>query len=92
MFALQQNEVVIGRARSATIRLDDDGVSRSHAKVTCLGSEVHIEDLGSANGTFVNLGARGVETSSEGRGHMPGGRRRAYPLAPLVPKPWPWHL
>jgi two-component system cell cycle response regulator len=54
MYALQENEVIIGRARSSTIRLDDDGVSRSHAKLTCHGSEVHIEDLGSANGTFVN--------------------------------------
>jgi diguanylate cyclase (GGDEF)-like protein len=54
MHALRQSEIIIGRARTSTIRLDDDGVSRSHAKVTCLGSEVHIEDLESANGTFVN--------------------------------------
>jgi diguanylate cyclase (GGDEF)-like protein len=55
MHALRQSEVTIGRARGSTIRLDDDGVSRSHAKVVCLGeAEVHIEDLKSANGTFVN--------------------------------------
>ncbi|MGD0675841.1 MAG: GGDEF domain-containing protein [Polyangiaceae bacterium] len=54
MFALRQPEVLIGRARDATVRLDDDGVSRRHARLVCIGSEVHIEDLGSANGTFVN--------------------------------------
>jgi diguanylate cyclase (GGDEF)-like protein len=55
MHALRQKEVIIGRGRQATIRLDDDGVSRLHAKVTTgLGNEVQIEDLGSANGTFVN--------------------------------------
>jgi diguanylate cyclase (GGDEF)-like protein len=54
MFALRQSEIIIGRARSSTIRLDDDGVSRSHAKVICLGNEVHIEDLKSVNGTYVN--------------------------------------
>jgi two-component system, cell cycle response regulator len=54
MHALRQSEITIGRARGSSIRLDDDGVSRSHAKVLCLGAEVHIEDLKSANGTFVN--------------------------------------
>ncbi len=54
MHALRQSEIIIGRARGSGIRLDDDGVSRSHAKVSCLGGEVHIEDLESANGTFVN--------------------------------------
>lgn len=54
MYALRQSEIVIGRSRSSTIRLDDDGISRSHAKVICVGSDVLIEDLNSANGTFVN--------------------------------------
>jgi two-component system cell cycle response regulator len=54
MYALRESEIIIGRARTSTIRLDDDGVSRSHAKVICAGDEVLIEDLASANGTFVN--------------------------------------
>jgi two-component system cell cycle response regulator len=54
MYALRQSEIVIGRGRGSTIRLEDDGVSRNHAKVICNGNEVHIEDLKSANGTFVN--------------------------------------
>jgi diguanylate cyclase (GGDEF)-like protein len=54
MYPVRQDEMVIGRARSCSIRLDDDGISRRHAKIISLGSQVHIEDLGSTNGTFVN--------------------------------------
>jgi diguanylate cyclase (GGDEF)-like protein len=54
MFALRQPEVIIGRARDSHVRFDDEGVSRRHARVTCDAGDVHIEDLGSANGTFVN--------------------------------------
>lgn len=45
----------IGRGAEADIRLDDDGVSRRHAKVMLLPrGEVVIQDLGSKNGTYVN--------------------------------------
>jgi diguanylate cyclase (GGDEF)-like protein len=54
MYSLRQNEIVVGRARTCTIRFEDDGISRRHAKMTCLGNHVFIDDLGSANGTFVN--------------------------------------
>jgi len=54
MFAVRQREVVIGRAREATVRFDDSGLSRRHARIVYAGGEAHIEDLGSANGTFVN--------------------------------------
>jgi diguanylate cyclase (GGDEF)-like protein len=54
MFALRQPEVIIGRARDATVRFEDEGVSRRHARILCTAEEVAIEDLGSANGTFVN--------------------------------------
>jgi pSer/pThr/pTyr-binding forkhead associated (FHA) protein len=47
--------VVIGRAPDADLVLDDGEVSRHHARVVPAadGSAV-VEDLGSANGTFVN--------------------------------------
>jgi len=47
-------EVVVGRAMSATVRLNDDGISRRHCRVLSIGGQVIIEDLGSANGTLVN--------------------------------------
>ncbi len=56
MFRVEQRETVIGRAADAGIRLEDDGVSRRHARVVQLNNQVWIEDLESANGTFVNEG------------------------------------
>lgn len=54
MFRVDKTQTVIGRAADANIRLDDDGVSRRHARVVQHASEVWLEDLESANGTFVN--------------------------------------
>jgi two-component system cell cycle response regulator len=54
MYRLEGAETVIGRASNATIRLNDDGISRRHARLLQLAGEVLIEDLKSANGTLVN--------------------------------------
>jgi pSer/pThr/pTyr-binding forkhead associated (FHA) protein/predicted Ser/Thr protein kinase len=50
------DEVVIGRTVSGDGMIDDDSeLSRRHARVRReAGGEITIEDLGSANGTFVN--------------------------------------
>src|SRR5690606_37182452 len=45
----------IGRAQDADFRLDDEGISRHHAKVVVLPhGVVLLKDLGSTNGRFVN--------------------------------------
>ncbi len=44
----------IGRAPTCEIRIDDDGLSRSHARVRLEGEQAWVEDLSSRNGTFVN--------------------------------------
>jgi two-component system cell cycle response regulator len=49
-----KGSMTIGRAPTCEIRLDDDGISRNHARVRCEGDEAWVEDLGSRNGTFVN--------------------------------------
>jgi two-component system cell cycle response regulator len=54
MHKIEGPEMVIGRAASATVRLNDDGISRRHCRVLAIGGQVIIEDLGSANGTLVN--------------------------------------
>ena len=54
MHKLEGPEVVIGRAVTASIRLQDDGISRRHARIIMVGDQVIIEDLQSANGTLVN--------------------------------------
>ncbi len=53
LFALQENELRLGRHTSSDILLEDDGVSRRHARVLREGESYWVEDLGSANGTFV---------------------------------------
>jgi len=51
-------DLVIGRAGSADIVLDNDGVSRRHARVRLLPTgNVELEDLNSTNGTYY-LGER----------------------------------
>jgi serine/threonine protein kinase len=47
------SSVTIGRSRDCDLVLDGDGVSRYHAKLVRRRGELFIEDLNSANGTFV---------------------------------------
>ena len=51
---IEGGEVVIGRSLRAELCLDDDGVSRHHARIRASDGAIVIEDLGSRNGTFVN--------------------------------------
>ncbi|WP_133478289.1 FHA domain-containing protein [Cognatilysobacter segetis] len=44
----------VGRAPESTLRLDENGISRVHARLVPSDSSVQIEDLGSTNGTFLN--------------------------------------
>ena len=54
-FLLDEPHVVIGRGRSAHVALDGNPiVSRQHAVIRAEGGFHIIEDLGGANGTFVN--------------------------------------
>ena len=52
-YSLTHGEYTIGREGSCQIGLDVDGVSRHHARLTFQGYELVIEDLGSANGVFI---------------------------------------
>jgi len=51
-------EFVIGRAEDCSLRLDNRFVSRHHCELIVDEREhaVHVRDLGSQNGTFVNDG------------------------------------
>ncbi len=46
--------VLVGRAPSADLRLDDPRVSRLHARIEMRDDGVFVEDLGSRNGTQVD--------------------------------------
>ena len=51
---LHREWAVVGRSRSAQIRLPAAEVSGAHARITRRQAALWIEDLGSANGTLVN--------------------------------------
>jgi hypothetical protein len=51
---LSDGRLIIGRAFSSDIRLDDIHVSREHAALTVRGGQVWLDDLGSTAGTLVN--------------------------------------
>jgi eukaryotic-like serine/threonine-protein kinase len=47
-------EVMVGRDRTCSIVLSHPAVSRKHARITASGTQLVLEDLKSANGTYVN--------------------------------------
>ena len=51
---LTQGVIKIGKVPSAHLKIDDDKVSRMHAIIEVLGTDVSVIDLGSTGGTFVN--------------------------------------
>jgi diguanylate cyclase (GGDEF)-like protein len=51
---LGSGEVECGRTAQNGIPLDDDAVSRRHARIAWAGSSFIVSDLGSTNGTYVN--------------------------------------
>jgi DNA-binding winged helix-turn-helix (wHTH) protein len=65
---LGPGENILGRDEQASPRIDDDTVSRRHARLRITGEDATIEDLGSKNGTFVEgkrVGAKAVRLSAE---------------------------
>lgn len=65
VFPLSVGEVVVGRAPDSDITLMDGEVSRHHARLWVEAGRVHLEDLGSTNGTRLN--GEAVEASVEVR-------------------------
>src|SRR5688572_12035404 len=49
-----EREIVIGRSSDLDMVLVEDMVSRKHAKISTVGNQIVISDMGSTNGTFVN--------------------------------------
>ncbi|MGB3828685.1 MAG: FHA domain-containing protein, partial [Ornithinimicrobium sp.] len=61
---------MLGRDESATIVIDDPGVSRRHAEIRVSHDGPHLQvlirDAGSTNGTFLNGDQIGTEELSDG--------------------------
>ncbi|MFH2005650.1 MAG: GGDEF domain-containing protein [bacterium] len=53
-FNLDGPSLIIGRSSKCDIHVDQESVSRNHAKIVNSGKRVLIRDLGSTNGTYVN--------------------------------------
>jgi len=51
---LDRDEIVLGRAQSADVTVDDLGASRRHARICRDAGTWWIEDLRSLNGTYIN--------------------------------------
>ncbi len=66
-FKLERQETVIGRADDADIVVDDETISRRHARLELRqDGSWHLVDLGSTNGTFMNGNKVGDSTLSDG--------------------------
>ncbi len=78
IYALTLGSVLeIGRAVECPIRLDDPSVSRNHARLY-VGSDIEIEDLGSANGTTSCVLPRSKTTATRpGQTHIDPWNRAA---------------
>jgi hypothetical protein len=74
-------EVVIGRTGQCQVTIPDSTVSRMHARLYADGQAVYLEDLGSANGTFVD-GERvmGAVRLADGQVVRPGQKSLATPI------------
>ena len=48
----KSGHVELGRSETCTVRLDHSGISRHHVRLY-IGSQLEVEDLGSANGTWL---------------------------------------
>jgi pSer/pThr/pTyr-binding forkhead associated (FHA) protein len=64
-FTFDEGQFVLGRSRESDIILPSDNVSRAHARLFVEGGQCYIEDLGSANGVFVD-GKRAVGKAALG--------------------------
>lgn len=49
-----ENSLSVGRSDSNDLVLTASQISRQHAKITRIGEQLYVQDLGSSNGTFVN--------------------------------------
>lgn len=54
-YLLDEDEITVGRDTRADILLDDATVSRQHAVFRRVDGKYVIEDVGSLNGTYVNM-------------------------------------
>jgi len=80
--------LVVGRAVTSDVPIYDPTISRKHAEIVLANSGVHIKDLGSSNGTFLN-GARVTEADAAENDVVTFGKVafKVISVAPPAPRP-----
>ncbi|MBN2493500.1 MAG: diguanylate cyclase [Deltaproteobacteria bacterium] len=53
-YNLDKPKFIIGRSSKSDIQVDQESVSRSHARIVCDSKHILLNDMGSTNGTYVN--------------------------------------
>ena len=53
-FELKAEKTTVGRLPDNAFEIPEQSVSSHHCEITLRGQEVHVQDLGSTNGTFIN--------------------------------------
>jgi two-component system, cell cycle response regulator len=53
-YDLASENTIVGRSSKADVQIDQESVSRNHAKIIAADKRVIIQDMGSTNGTYVN--------------------------------------
>jgi diguanylate cyclase (GGDEF)-like protein len=53
-YNIETEEMFIGRGETVDLRINEENVSRKHARISRKNDKVQIEDLDSTNGTYVN--------------------------------------
>jgi len=74
----QQDEIILGRSKQCDLVLNDNAVSRKHARIYRIGSQWFVEDLGSTNGVKVNGKKTDQHMLAEGDTLQLGGLRLIY--------------
>lgn len=54
VFSIESDSAIVGRYEDADFVIDDPAISRTHCRFRITDERVFVEDLGSANGTFVH--------------------------------------
>jgi hypothetical protein len=53
-YDIGEGSLILGRSEAANIRLNYEGISKNHFKISNMNGSLILEDLGSSNGTFLN--------------------------------------
>ncbi len=53
-YDISEGSFIVGRSDNAQIKLNYDGISKAHFKISNTNGSLILEDMGSANGTFIN--------------------------------------